>query len=240
MISAKDLVALFGLASVVACTRWQHPDRPVDDELMDLLQLSSAAEFDAVRTRVGSRCAWARRSLTYEIGTPPPTLDRSDFERIVERSLQQWVQGSTLQVARFTGPGTPDLLFTRVSDPYDPLFEADQFAYADFPPGCIPNRRDGLPRRVVLVETPGSHWVQAGTSVTGPLTPPAFDVETAVLHEAGHALGVWHCEDARGVDVECRTANSVMHSAKYYGHQLRTPRRSLYDIDRRRIAMKYP
>ena len=198
---------------------------------------SEASELQSQAATSSDGCAWTKTELVIRVGALPSGLDRAIVEEQVKIALNTWFSELRLTFRFAADSETADVLFEWVRE--GDIRFVDQLAYTQLPPGCLPND-NAMPRESLYMESSSYKWRVAADAERGPLINRYFDIQSVVLHEVGHMLGLSHCEGVTGKDINCETADSIMHNAAYYGSDLSGVRRTLFPVDIRRIEHKYP
>lgn len=167
--------------------------------------LKGISSFDA-QAMVMPRCAmadimnplaaqpigpWTIRTLTYAIEEGATGAGYAFLRAAAEAACQTWAASvSTLTLQQVRPSQNPHILIGwRSKDDADRSLRFNELAHSDFPPGYS-----------VLVENPplplhlnGDHkWTMNGSS-------DAYDLQSVLLHEIGHCLGLWHSDVEQSV-----------------------------------------
>jgi hypothetical protein len=149
--------------------------------------------------RFALACAWDRRNLSYQFGTPGASMITADLPQgvvinAIRRALNTWAgAGVGLTFRVITGGDIAIDADIRIEwrpaeDP-DHSMVGGSVAHSDYPPGCS----------FVTTDYPKPlHFDESETWVDGAVSG-GIDIETVALHELGHLLGLKHSDVAGSV-----------------------------------------
>ena len=160
-----------------------------DAQLLGLISRSRCALPDVDPLGQISTGPWQKRKLTYAIGSLAGVMD-GDVRRGAARALATWANaGIGLSFQLVERNAEPDIVFEmRPENDPDRSMVGPLVAHADLPP---PYRLTSEPAVPVHLKQ-GLTWSTA-------LAPASYDIETTLLHELGHAIGLLHLEDSSAV-----------------------------------------
>ncbi len=160
-----------------------------DAQLLGLISRSRCALPDVDPLGQISTGPWRKRKLTYAIGSLDAGID-GDVRSSAARALATWANaGIGLSFQLVERDAEPDIVFEmRPENDPDRSMVGPLVAHADLPP---PHRLTSEPAVPVHLKQ-GLPWSAA-------LAPASYDIETTLLHEIGHAIGLLHLEESSAV-----------------------------------------
>jgi Matrixin len=125
-------------------------------------------------------------SLQYYIGSVPNYLDRDAVKLAIESAMQQWA-------------AVADIRFTQTAQPHQPRSIDFTFKEIDGPGGTL--ARAFLPGDVSSEPTAGDVEFDSAEiwEIGDSCGDAAFDLIYVAVHEAGHALGLYHSSEPGSV-----------------------------------------
>jgi len=139
-----------------------------------------------------SEVGWKKRKLTLAIrpGGLPFKVSQTYFDKSVDRAVASWNNADIgIEIRRMSAPTTPDILVQWTApddDPHDLLSE-QVLAHADYPEANM----HLVPKPPLPICLNKKHlWANEGS--VGSEISARHDIESFVLHELGHCLGLFH------------------------------------------------
>lgn len=176
-------------------------------------------------------CYWAKKDLSYAYDTYPTDIPKRQYRQAIEAAIRTWEAVTPVVMAEVAATSDPDIVFMWVPKKGG---TAEGPATAGGPPGCGITAYPCRPIPVIFktglrdIGKPMKWGV-----LSDPVDPEVYDIETIALHELGHVLGLFHCDDP--IEDRCETKHEVMQYRSGPG----VKRRKLTQADIRNVQARY-
>lgn len=167
------------------CGLWRVARNFVPDDLAD--RLERREWFQA------SEVGWDRARLKLAVApnsNPPPYIPREQYIQAIDRAIGSWNRAEVgIEIERVQGTGNVEILVQWSSPALDAhrLLSETVLAHADYPsPNMHLVSRPPIPICLNRV----AFW--APEDAGGAVIASRYDIESFVLHELGHCLGLFH------------------------------------------------